>query len=139
MIFEVRFNPMNSIKKFMETEPTEIGIEGVDFIRKELGVDFPISLINGVERFEVLSYEKGEISEKIARDSGLFLKKNTAIIEVVGRDLSKFVKYEVSARRDSCTDEIFEAHIWRDVDFEKLKEEWIAQGYPEILEGGGCD
>ncbi len=139
MTFWLRFNPMNSIKEFMETEATEIGLEGADFIRKELGLDLPIGIINYSVRYGTLTYEKGSISEKIARDSGLFLKKSTAIVEVVGRDLSKFVTYEVSARRDSCTGEIFEAHIWRDVNFEKLKKEWIAQGYPEILEGGGCD
>ncbi len=135
MFFEVQFITFGCQVFAPESKFDAIGVEGVDFIRKFLGIKMPIDKMYPCYSCAHLDRVSGEISEKDARKSELFWNHNKIKIVVTGSDsrLNDFVDKSVSIDRDEDTNEIKSAKIVFAVNFSKLVESWKGTGYNKDL------
>ena len=112
----------------------EIGIEGLDFIRKETGVEkLKLEKIQGYIQSQN-SDPEFVIDEEIARNSGLFQNKNKVYIHCKRNFMNQFVEKVVKIIKSEKSGKIKKAWITRQLNEEKVIAAWVQAGYPEYWE-----
>ncbi len=135
MFFEVKFITFGQQVFAPESKYDAVGVEGVDFIRKFLGMELPLDKIYPCYVCDHLDRVSGEISEENARKSERFWNHNKIEVIVTGSDsrLNDFIDKSVSVERNACTNEIKSAKIVFAVNFDKLVESWKGTGFNKDL------
>ena len=108
---------------------TNLGLDDVDQIRKETGVDLTLDAIEG----KMVPYKINpvlHISEGIARSSGLFKKDSTVEVRVAEQSLNQFCKKTLVLDRNKETDAIKMASFEWELDEALLLSHWANDGYP---------
>jgi len=108
-----------------------IGVEGVDFIKKELGCELPIGKIKPFqERKHICIDLEITIPIEIARESGLFSTSNRERVLVPHNYCEQFYSFVVEKEEDRITGEITLAWVKAELDEKKLLEAWKEAGFP---------
>lgn len=110
-------------------EQADIGLNGVDQIRSDLGLpELGLTLIDGMSASH---YETPVITipERMARDSGLFEKVNRVEVTIPQHALNRYA-YLATSKEQAKNGEIERAWLSWLVDYDRLLEDWAAAGYP---------
>ncbi len=117
---------IGSLVKF-NSEP--IGLDGVDEIRKFLGLDLDLERIEGRTKSFSVGTLRVHLTEKIARDSGLFKQQNEIKVVVKGK-FDRFCKKTIKFSQDKNTGEIHSAWFEWTLDENAILEAWQKAGFP---------
>lgn len=113
----------------LQVESEDIGLEGVEFIRTYLELpNLSLSVIRP-DCQRRLSHPEVEISEELAKESGLFQNRNKVDIAVKGRSLNRFLYPEVDySQKDDGA--ITRAQIYYKLNESELVSAWKEAGFP---------
>lgn len=132
MIFEIYFEA--TLGYAVNLPSRSLGIRLLEKIRSSLGIQLPLDRINA--NIKYISQDiTVEIPEKIARESGLFMESNKAIVSVPKESLNWAVVEKVDSIRDEETGEVTRAKIVYDINLEGIIEKWKAAGFPQNFSG----
>jgi len=112
----------------------DLGIEGVDFVRSELGLDLPIERIEH-KSIGLSKNIKIELDEETARESGRF--QNSNLVEITFEEkgaLNKFCNKSVGKKTREDTGEVVSAHVYWVPDAKAIIEAWRVAGFRDSLE-----
>ena len=106
-----------------------IGTDGVDKIREDLEVELPLDRIKGYTR-GLRTDVSLSVTERIARESGLFRSTDKITVKVLPEQLNEFTHLETHCDRNGDTGEVTEAWLAWAIDEESIVDAWVDAGFP---------
>ena len=131
MRFIVLFSPPPYEGAPIDLPSEQVGLERVDQAREKAGVPkLSPTLVSGeIPAFR--GYPQMEISEQVARDSGLFMKMNFITVRVPIRSMNEFTDIQSEVEMDPTTGGILTVWWERTVNEARILTAWQAAGFPQ--------
>lgn len=113
----------------IDTADQPVGLDAVDEVRENLGIQVPLELFNGAAwRFR--DNPEIKITEEIARQSGHFRKVYCRVVIVQPDALNDFVQIVHEVDRDPEVGTVKKVRFYQEVNKKALLEAWEDAGFP---------
>jgi len=130
MEFKVIFKTKLVNQSVIYLPPKDLGLKALDYVRAKLGINLPAERMQE----DIKSYREDYLifflTEKEARETGLFLDKHTVGVFVPHKFFNRYCYKTVSVERDPKTDEVLKASLVWKVNKKAIKTAWFKAGCP---------